>query len=198
MRRWIVTALAAGAFASLAVPAAAQRFSNSYTFLKSVRERDGAKVQAVLGEAGSVAINSRDASTGESGLHIVTRGRDIAWLSFLLNKGARPDMQDKAGETPLAMAARIGWVEGAQVLLRARALVDQQNNRGETPLIIAVQNRDVPMTRLLLAAGANPKRSDSAAGYSALDYARNDPRSAAVLRLLEAPTATAPKKTYGP
>jgi hypothetical protein len=42
------------------------------------------------------------------------------------------------------------------------------------------------MVRLLLSAGADPKRSDSAAGYSALDYARQDARSAPIARLLEA------------
>ena len=169
-----------------AAPATAQKFSGSYTFLKSVKERDGAEVERLLASPSSTVINTRDSSTGESALHIVARGRDLNWLTFLLGKGARPDIQDRNGTTPLAIAAQLGWVEGAEMLLRMRAAVDVPNSRGETPLILAVQKRDAAMVRLLLGKGANPKRTDSAAGYSALDYARQDPRAATVLKMLEA------------
>ena len=68
---------------------------------------------------------------------------------------------------------------------------------GETPLIIAVQNRDLALVRLLLANGADPDRTDSAAGFSARDYARRDTRSRELLAAIEAskrPPATAPAK----
>jgi ankyrin repeat protein len=55
---------------------------------------------------------------------------------------------------------------------------------GETALIIAVQQRDVPMVRMLLEAGANPDKPDSAAGYSARDYATRDPRARDILKLI--------------
>jgi ankyrin repeat protein len=54
------------------------------------------------------------------------------------------------------------------------------------------------MVRLLLARGANPKRTDNVAGYSALDYAKQDRRSAAVLKLLEAPPAKPAREIAGP
>ena len=56
---------------------------------------------------------------------------------------------------------------------------------GETPLIIAVQQREVPIVRQLLDAGANPDRTDTAAGYSARDYATRDPRAHDILQLIE-------------
>ena len=84
------------------------------------------------------------------------------------------------------------------MLLRAKASIDLPSNRGETPLIFAVQNRDLAMTRLLMSRGANPKRTDSAAGYSALDYAKRDPRAAALLRILEAPAAKPLREVAGP
>lgn len=179
-----------------AAPAAAQKFSDSFTFLKSVKERDGAEVQRLLASPSSTVINTKESSTGESALHIVARGRDLTWLTFLLSKGARPDSQDRNGTTPLAIAAQLGWVEGAEMLLRRRAAVDLPNNRGETPLILAVQNRDAAMVRLLLGKGADPKRTDSAAGYSALDYARRDSRAASVLKMLE--TAKPAREAAGP
>jgi ankyrin repeat protein len=82
--------------------------------------------------------------------------------------------------------------------LKYGASVDLPNSRGETPLILAVQQRSVPVVRVLLARGANPKRTDSAAGLSAIDYATRDgARSAAILKMLQAPPAPA-RKTAGP
>jgi ankyrin repeat protein len=189
----------AAAVLMVAVPATAQQnFSDSYTFLKAVKERKGDKVTDLVSQPGTIVINSRDRSTGEGALHIVTRDRDITWLSFLLGKGARPDAQTTQGVTPLSLAAQLGWIEGAELLLGRGASVDLGNGRGETPLILAVQQRDLPMVRLLLSKGANPKKTDNAAGYSALDYASRDgARSASILKLLQAPAA-AKKPVAGP
>jgi ankyrin repeat protein len=191
-------ALAASMVLVLAAPASGQQnFSDGFTFLKAVRERDGNKVTDLVAEPGSVVINTRDRSNGEAALHIVTRGRDLNWLTFLLGKGARPDIQTNRGDTPLTLAAQIGWLEGVEQLLSKRASVDLPNGRGETALILATQRRDMPLVRLLLSRNANPKRTDNVAGMSALDYARQDPRAATVLKLLEAKAAPA-KPVAGP
>jgi ankyrin repeat protein len=191
-------ALAASMVLMLAVPAAGQmNFSDSFTFLKAVKERDGDKVTALINEPGSTVLNTRDRSSGEGALHYVVRGRDLNWLGFLLGKGARPDLASNRGDTPLTLAAQIGWLEGAELLLAKRASVDLGNGRGETALILATQRRDLPMVRMLLAKRADPKRADRVAGMSALDYAKQDPRAAAVLKLLEAKAAPA-KPAAGP
>jgi uncharacterized protein len=191
-------ALTASMVLALAVPASAQQaFSDSFTFLKAVRERDGAKVTDLISEPGTVVINTRDRSNGEGALHIVVRGRDLNWLAFLLGKGARPDLQSNRGDTPLTLAAQIGWLEGVEQLLARRASVDLPNGRGETALILAAQRRDLPLVRLLLSRRADPKRTDNVAGMSALDYAKQDPRAGAVLKLLEAKVAPA-KPVAGP
>lgn len=185
-------ALLAAMLAVVAVPAFAQ-FSESYNFLKAVRDRDGAKVEEIVDNPSSTAINARDRGSGEGALHILVRGRDLNWLAFLLGRGARPDLADNQGNTPLILAAQIGWIEGAEQLIARRANVNVSNGRGETPLILAVQRRDLAMVRLLVGRGADPDRPDSA-GYSALDYARRDNRAGPVRRLLEAarPPAHAP------
>ncbi len=191
-------AIAASMVLVLAAPASGQQnFSDSFTFLKAVKERDGAKVTDLVSEPGSVVINTRDRSNGEGALHIVVRGRDLTWLAFLLGKGARPDLQSNRGDTPLTLAAQIGWLEGVEQLLAKRAAVDLPNGRGETALILATQRRDVPLVRLLLSRRADPKRTDNVAGMSALDYAKQDPRAGAVLKLLEAKVAPA-KPVAGP
>ena len=175
----------AAALAVVAVPVAAQNFSASYTFLKGVRERDAVKVQEIASRPNPAVINSRDSSSGEGALHILVRGRDLSWLRFLLGRGARPDLQANDGTTPLILAAQLGWIDGVQALLARGANVNLGNSRGETPLIMAVQRRDLAMVRLLVAEGANPNQTDNVAGYSALDYARQDRRAAAILRELE-------------
>jgi ankyrin repeat protein len=103
----------------------------------------------------------------------------------MLGKRANPNIQNRAGETPLSLAAQIGWTEGAELILAHGANVDLANSRGETPLIMAVHIRDMAMVRLLLANGANPAKTDHTAGMSALDYARQDNRAQPILRLLE-------------
>lgn len=179
----------------LAAPALAQ-FSDSYNFLKAVRDRDGDKVTQMLGGNNPTIINTRDYSSGESALHIVVKRRDDMYLRFLLGKGANPNLRDNNGNSPLMAAAQIGFPEAITTLTQAGANVNLANNGGETPLIVAVQRRDLANVRLLLAVGANPDLADHVAGMTAYDYAKRDTRSSAIVRMIEdakkAGTKTAP------
>lgn len=166
----IATFAAAAALVTAAAPAAAQRMSEGFEFLKAVKDRDGTKVTAALDRPGSTVINTRDLSTGESALHLVVTRRDPVWLRFLIGKGANPDLADRNDVTPLQLAANLGWNDGVEILLKAGASVDQSNQTGETPLIAAVHRRDAELVRILLKGGANPERSDNS-GRSARDYA---------------------------
>jgi ankyrin repeat protein len=190
--------------ASFAVPLAAQGFSEGFAFLKAVRERDGTKVQGMVANPSSSVINTRDGKSGEGALHILVQDRNLEWLAFMLSRGARPDLQANDGTTPLGLAAQFGWVEGATQLIARGAKVDQANNRGETPLILAIQARQlavperVAMIRLLISQGADPRRQDSFAGYSALDYARQDSRTPEILAALAEKPARAAGAAIGP
>lgn len=182
---------------ALAVPAHAQ-FSDSYNFLKAVKDRDGAKATDLLGKGGPNLIDTPDFNSGERALHMVARDRDLNWLTFLVQKGARVDLKDNQGNTALMDAVRVGFVDGARILIAKRAQVNANNNMGETPLIIAVQRRDVEMTRLLLTEGADPAKRDSATGMTARDYAVRDGRSDTVIRLLDETKPAAKKSIAGP
>jgi ankyrin repeat protein len=194
--RFFKVAFAIAALA-ISVPAAAQ-FSDSYNFLKAVKDRKGEEAEKFINEpgSGSVIINTRDDGSGETALHIVTQRRDIEWLGFLLGKGAKPDVADKKGVTPLMLAVQLGWTDGADLLIKLKAQVDATNKSGETALIRAVQLRNAEMVRLLLKAGANPDKQDSVAGYSARDYATQDGRGNAILAIIEngGKDADAPKE----
>jgi ankyrin repeat protein len=192
-------AIATAAVAMLSAAPAPAQFTESYKFLKAVRDGDGAKVQEALDAPGTTIVNTKDYTSGEAALHIVVKRRDSTWLGFLLGKGAQPDVRDGQGNTPLALAAQLGWAEGVQQLITRRAKVDIENAQGETPLILAVHNRDLVTARLLLAAGANPNKADRIAGKSARDYATEDRRSAALLKIIdEAKPAKPAAKMSGP
>lgn len=163
---------------------ASAQFSDGYNFLKAIREKDGAKVMEFLGKPGSTIINTRDVSTSQTALHIVTARRDTQWIDFLIAKGANPNLTDGEGSTPLMIATQLRFVEGAQILLNRGALVDKTNSSGETPLIRAVHLNDLPMIRLLISKGANPNKKDLMAGLSALEYAARDGRSQTIIDLL--------------
>ena len=154
-----------------AVPASAQLFSDGFEFLKAVKDRDGDAVTAALDEPGTTVVNTRDLSSGETALHIVTARRDALWIRFLTGRGANPNIRDKKGVTPLQLAVTLGFVEGVEALVRAGAEVEVTDSSGETPLISAVHRRDTGLIRILLANGGNPDRADNS-GRTARDYAQ--------------------------
>ncbi len=144
-------------------------FSEGYQFLKAVKDRDGDKATDMLNKPGTQVVNSRDITSGDTGLHIVVQRLDGLWVRFLLQRGADPNIRNKRGVTPLQLATAIGFIEGAEALIKGGASVNISDQTGETPLIAAVLARNVPMVRLLLDHGSDPDRNDNS-GRSARDY----------------------------
>jgi ankyrin repeat protein len=186
-----IIAVAVLAAVAAAGPAAAQ-FSDSYNLIKAVRDKDVAKAREILDKPSSTVVNSREPSTGDAPIHIVTKGHDIGWLGFLLQANADANLRDRDGNTPLMLAAIGRWTEGLELLIAIHADVDRRNNAGETALIKAVEANDLADTRILLDAGANPDLSDNVAGRTARDYAAQ--RGGALGKLL----AEAPQRAKAP
>ena len=185
---------AALTLALLSPVAALAQFSDNYNFLKAVKDADGQKVTDLIQKPGSTVINSRDVTSGDTALHLVVARRDNTWLTFLLAKGANPNLTDNNGNTPLMDAVQARFEEGVRSLLSFNAQVDKANGSGETPLIRAVQLRDVELVRLLVAQGANPDKRDTIAGMSARDYAARDSRTPGLTEALSAAKTTAAPK----
>lgn len=182
-------------------PAEAQ-FSRSYKFLEAVRKKKGDEVQDALNEPGSQIVNTRDVTSGETALLIVTARRDLTWMNFLIAKGANVNIADSRGTTPLQLAVSLGFPEGVELLVAQRARIDEPNSSGETPLISAVHRRDVGMMRLLLKAGADPDRADNS-GRSARDYALLGGRTSSLVSEIETHAKPreqrgATQRSYGP
>lgn len=201
LRDFLFLAWIAVAAISFSAPASAQ-FSDSYNFLKAVKDRDGEEATKYLNRPGTVIVNTRDLTSGQTALHIVVDRRDKTWLAFLLQKGANPNVEDKEGVSPLMLATQLRFVDGVKILLAKKANVKGTNNQGETALIRAVQLRDAELVRLLLANGADPDQTDTLAGLSARDYAARDRRAAGILaEIAKADTDKKPEtegRFYGP
>lgn len=199
----VAGAVAAMALAAVfAAPAAGQTYSDGFQFLEAVDDKDIDKANELLSKPGSTLINSRDLSSGRTGLHIAADRRDVVWLVYLLNRGANPNIADNRGVTPLMRASQLGFYDGIQHLVTAGARVDAANSTGETPLILAVHRRDTQMMRVLLRAGADPDRTDNS-GRSARDYAALNGRASPMLAEIEQNDAAgtgrqADAGTYGP
>ncbi len=203
LARTMLRTLALALAAALVAPAPAiAQFSRSYKFLEAVRKKDGTAVQDALNEPGSQVVNTRNSTSGETALHIVTARRDLTWMSFLIGKGANVNAHDGRGTTPLQLAVTLGFPEGVDLLVQQRARVDEPNSSGETPLISAVHRRDVALMRLLLKAGADPDRADNS-GRSARDYALLGGRSSTLVGEIESNAKprgqrATPQRSYGP
>jgi len=190
-----LTCLAPLAIFAVAGPAAAQ-FSESYKFLEAVKKKEGQEVTDMLAEGSPNLINTRDVTSGETALHIVTQRRDLTWMQFMIGKGANVNARDARGVTPLVLACNLNFTEGVEVLVGNGARVDESNNSGETPLITAVHNRNIPLMRILLKAGANPDRADNS-GRTARDYAKLT-GNPALLNVIESDAKPASKPGQGP
>lgn len=153
----------------LAMPAAAQFQSEGYKFLEAVKDRDGDAATDMLNKPGTQVVNTRDITSGDTGLHLVVARRDVLWIRFLLQRGADPNIRNKKGVTPIQLATAMGFTDGVEALIKGGANVNVGDQTGETPLIAAVHQRNPELVRVLLAQGADPDHNDNS-GRSARQY----------------------------
>lgn len=201
IRRGALAASLALGVALAATPAGAQLYSDGYKFLQAVEKKDRDEVIKLFNKNQTI-IDTRDLAKGHTALHIAVQRRDLAWIDYLLGLNANPNIEDKNGNTPLTLAAQMGFTEGVELLARKGGKVDVANNTGETPLMSAVHRRDIVLLRALLQAGADPDRMDNS-GRSARDYAALDGANNTVLseinRLAKPGSEREkPARVYGP
>jgi ankyrin repeat protein len=187
--------------AALPIPAAAQFQSEGYKFLEAVKDRKGDEATEMLSKPGSQLVNTRDITTGDTGLHIVVARSDVLWVRFLLQRGADPNIRNKKGMTPLQLATAMGFTDGVEALVKGGANVNVSDQTGETPLIAAVHARNVTLVRLLLEKGADPDRNDNS-GRSARNYMELQTGNTMLKQEFENAdakrAAAGTKKDYGP
>lgn len=105
-------------------------------------------------------------------LELATNRRYHKIIQLLVDAGVDVNYRDQQDETALHIAARFGYTECAEILLKAPGVNPEiaEKTFGWTPLFIACVDGHLSIVELLLAAGADPTKSD-ASGWTAQEHA---------------------------
>lgn len=155
----------------------AQEGTRSPPLLSATGKQDVPLVRAMLAHGADPNLGSKGRS--ETALYFACMHGNLALVNALLEAGADPNLA--AGSfaqhgfaSPLQVAALYRSLPVVQRLVEAGAEVNHVDGTGFSALFQAVSNRDVELTRYLLAHGANPNLS--------LPQGRNLMREAVLLR----------------
>jgi uncharacterized protein len=185
MRLFVRAVMGAALAAALASGPAQAQFSNTYQFIKAVKEKDYFKMQTLVTQPGGTSVlNFPDPESGQTALHIAVDQSNADLMSYLMSRGADPEARDRDGNTPLILSAIKGYAEGIRMALRFKANINAVNQFGETALIKAVQEGQEPIVRLLVQSGAALDVTDSATGLTALEHAQRNRRAVRIAQLL--------------
>src|ERR1051325_1415503 len=111
------------------------RTGNALITLAGEAEGDPRPTMSRLLGAG-LEVNADD-STGATALHHAAMTGETVVVDFLLRSGARLDVKDRLGNTPLHT---VGTPEKAKLLLSAGASLSLKNDAGYTPIDLAQHN----------------------------------------------------------
>ena len=111
-----------------------------------------------------------NAQTSEDDLLRYSFRGDIVKVGTILNSGLDPNIWNKAGQTPLQLAAGEGHLDMVTLLLDHNASLTLSSDGGYTPLLIAAYNQHTDVVAELIREGADvgDRRGD---GESALMFA---------------------------
>jgi ankyrin repeat protein len=108
---------------------------------------------------------------GTTALHWAAYRLDAGLVGELLSHGAKPDVQNRYGSTPLAEAVKGGNRDIVEILLTAGANVDAANGDGETALMLAARTGSAEVVKALLSAGADVNAHEAWRDQTALMWA---------------------------
>lgn len=117
-------------------------------------------------------IDAQD-SQGNTALHIAVRGRqgDEDMVRLLVQAGARMDIRNTKGFTPLRWCLKYGLRDKATPLIEHQAEVDVEDSNGHTPLRLAMWYGQLEMIKLMVLNGCNVNKQGSEDGWSVLHHA---------------------------
>lgn len=118
-------------------------------------------VQQLLQHGASV--NSQTEEEQDTALHVASRHGLAEHVQLLLRHGARPDVRNKEGQTPLNAACAQQhqpqdmdrYYRVCQLLVESGASVNAEDRDRQHPLHLACKNANAQIAELLLARGAN-------------------------------------------
>ncbi|KAL4680682.1 hypothetical protein H8959_022623 [Pygathrix nigripes] len=109
-----------------------------YKVLQCVRNKDKKQIEKLTKLGYPELINYTDPVNGLSALHLASVSNDIDMVSFLLDLGAHPDVQDRMGCTPTMKAAELGHELSVEILAKAKADMTIVDNEGKGVLFYCI------------------------------------------------------------
>ncbi|XP_061796850.1 ankyrin repeat and SOCS box protein 14 [Nerophis lumbriciformis] len=113
-------------------------------------------LELTYGVSGEEAVEYQTQS-GDTALLLAVEGGLLDNVSFLLDRGARPDTRNQDQDSPLLLAIRSGRVDLVKLLLQRGAPVNQEGLHRRRPLHEASRLGRAELVSLLLEAGALPE-----------------------------------------
>ena len=162
-----------------------QEYLNNKFIVAVTRKAPIQELEKLINDGANIN-NARD-NKGQPALIIVYRHVDI--LSFLLKKGANPNVTNSTGRTALIDASRTGEIDSIKILVKNGANLDAQNDAGETALMWTLQHNRLNIADFLLIKGANPNITDNQ-GRTVLKQAKRRSNRNDFIELLKKYNAT--------
>jgi ankyrin repeat protein len=150
--------------------------------IEAVRAKNADRVRALIAERVDVNARQGDQATA---LHWAAHLDDGAAVDLLLRAGARADVADDTGATPLYLACVNGNAEVVTKLLDAGADAKTSLLSGETALMTCARSGSAAAVRALLRRGAVVNARESAHNQTALMWAAAESHPDVVAALLE-------------
>jgi uncharacterized protein len=150
----------------------------------AARDKDGAKVRALLDASPRPDVNARTAD-GTSALHWAVYHGDIDLVNRLIAAGANVNATNDYGSTPLSEAAVVGNVPVLRKLLSSGADVESPNGDGQTALMIIARTSNLDAAKLLISKRANVNAVEQWRGQTPLMWAAAENQPAMVKLLIE-------------
>lgn len=105
-------------------------------------------------------INMKDKEHGNVALHVAASRGDMGLATFLISRGADPNVRDIFGNGPLHYAIDKGKKSVAELLLNNGANPNLQDFRGNSPIHVACTNNDVDGVKVMIQFSADPDMPD--------------------------------------
>lgn len=134
-------------------------------FLQALNDYDWGKVQQLISQGADV--NALDVKTKASPLSFAAEAQKLEIINLLIQKGAKVNVADENGLTPLHRAVSGLFAKPniavLKALIVAGADADAQDNKGETALmyVVADENIDISFAKMLIENGANPNLTNN-------------------------------------
>jgi len=162
---------------------AAETTSKDLRLVEAAKARNSAAAVALLSKRIDPNIPEPDGTTA---LHWAVRFDEVALVERLLKAGAKADVANRYGVTPIALACESGSAAVVEQLLKAGVIPNATGPLGETALHTCAHTGNVDAAKALLARGAKVDAGDNWRGQTPLMWAAAQGHAAMVRVLVEA------------